>query len=411
MERLLHGASGLTRTALESASASMQSDNPIPLPTDADAVSANVLPFYGNEGKRAAVELFLSRLCATGRSHTLLLYSDEDMSWLYEDAAFRSRWAALLVRILTLGGSIKMIHTVSRNATELLEAVQSWLPVYLVGRIEPYYCPRLRDGIYHRSLFVACGHSALVSTSVASNTQGMVNLLFEDRAVTDSFEREFWNYYALCRPLMHVCRGPRDAEVARAALRRFESGTGSLYLAQNLPSFHTMPKAVLAAMAEGENLALYESHRAAAAASFRARLAAGEKVVELLHLPDPAVFEGGRVSLPLCALVGLPELSYDASLLAKHLKAVQRLLQNHEQYTVVLADTIPAELTIAAGEDAGAMMICPLPALFSMEEQNLSAAFIEYLARAAARSTKRKTAAALAAYINALPKPAQDWNP
>ena len=35
----------------------------------------------------------------------------------------------------------------------------------------------------------------------------MVNLLFEDRAVTDSFEREFWNYYALCRPLMHVCRG------------------------------------------------------------------------------------------------------------------------------------------------------------------------------------------------------------
>ena len=114
----------------------MQSDNPIPLPTDADAVSANVLPFYGNEGKRAAVELFLSRLCATGRSHTLLLYSDEDMSWLYEDAAFRSRWAALLVRILTLGGSIKMIHTVSRNATELFEAVQSWLPVYLVGRID-----------------------------------------------------------------------------------------------------------------------------------------------------------------------------------------------------------------------------------------------------------------------------------
>ena len=138
----------------------MQSDNPIPLPTDADAVSANVLPFYGNKGKRAAVELFLSRLCATGRSHTLLLYSDEDMSWLYEDAAFRSRWAALLVRILTLGGSIKMIHTVSRNAT-------------------------------------------------------------------DSFEREFWNYYALCRPLMHVCRGPRDAEVARAAARSTKRKTAA----------------------------------------------------------------------------------------------------------------------------------------------------------------------------------------
>ena len=410
MERLLHGMSRLTRTALESASASMQAGAPVTAPADPDAAGADALPFYGNAGKRAAVELFLSRLCVTGQAHTLLLYSDEDMSWLYEDPDFRSRWASLLVRILTLGGSIKMIHTVSRNATELLEAVRSWLPIYLVGRIEPYYCPRLRDGIYHRSLFVACGHSALVSTSVSSHTEGMVNLLFDDRGVTESFEREFWNYYALCRPLMQVCRSPRDADAAYAAVRRFEAGAGSLYLAQSLPSFYTMPKAVLTAMADDESLPLFESRRAAAAAAFRARLAAGGQVIELLHLPDPAVFESGGVPLPLCALLGQPELSYDAALLARHLRAVQRLMKNYEQYTVLLTDAIPAGLTIAAGEDAGAMMACPLPALFSMEEQNISAAFIEYLARTAARCSKRKSAAALTGYIKALPKPAQDWD-
>ena len=401
--RLLLSASGLTRGRLEAA-ASAQASAPVELSESPAPAAAGALPFYGNEGKRNAVELFLSRLCATGKAHTLLLYSDEDMSWLYEDAAFARRWGGLLSKVLLLGGSIKMIHTVSRNVTELMEAVQNWMPLYLSGRIEPYFCPRLRDGVYRRSLFVAQGHSALVSNSVVSGTEGMVNLLFDEPRVVGAFETEFWNYFALCRPLMHIYRGVGDAEPLRAELRRLEAGNGSFYLAQGLPSFFTMPKPVLAAMSEGGDADSLEKLLAKSAAAFSARVKSGKQVVEVLNLPDPSVFQSGRVAHPMWPLLGLQELSYDAKLLARHLSAVLKLMEKHENYRVVLSEQISAELMVLAVENAGAMLLCPLPAVFSMEEQNISTAMFEYLSRVAAQNGKRKTSAVLTEYIKALRK-------
>ena len=401
--RLLLSASGLTRGKLEAAASARSNAQIEPSETPAPA-AAGALPFYGNEGKRNAVELFLSRLCATCKAHTLLLYSDEDMSWLYEDAAFAQRWGQLLSKVLLLGGSIKMIHTVSRNVTELMEAVQKWLPLYLSGHIEPYFCPRLRDGVYRRSLFVARGHSALVSNSVVTGTEGMMNLLFDEPRVVNAFETEFWNYFALCRPLMQIYRGAGDAEPLRAELRRLEAGNGSLYLAQALPSFYTMPKSVLAAMARDEDVDSLEKLRARSAAAFSARIKEGRQVVEVLNLPDPSVFQSGRAALQMWSLLGLPELSYDAKLLARHLNTVLKLMEKHENYRVVLCEQISPELMVLSVENTGAMLLCPLPAVFSMEEQNISTAMLEYLSRVAARNGKRKTSAVLAEYIKTLRK-------
>lgn len=399
--RLLLDASSLTRGRLKAAAA-----HPVPRVGEpaaaSDPASVGALPFYGNEGKRSAVELFLSRLCATGKAHSLLLYSDEDMSWLYEDEAFARRWSALLAELLQLGGRIKMIHTVSRNVTEMLEAVQKWMPLYLTGRIEPYFCPRLRDGVYRRSLFVARGHSALVSNSVMTGTEGMVNLLFDEPRVVAAFESEFENYFTLCRPLMQVYRSERDAEALRAELQRLDLGGGSFYLAQSLPSFFTMPKSVLTAISDGTGAETLEKLRARSAAAFAARMKAGRQVVELLNLPDPSALKDGRASLPMWPLLGLGELSYDAKQLKRHLAAVLKLLEKYENYTVLLSDTISPELMVMASEHTGALLLCPLPAVFSIGEQNLSTAMLEYLSRLAERARRQKNISALKAYINRL---------
>lgn len=395
IHHFLKDASGLTRDRLVGSDTEM----PAELPEPNQPPAASSLVFYGNEGKRNGVELFLTRLCKTERPHTLLLYSDEDMSWLYEDAAFAARWSALLKKILSLGGRIKMIHTLGRNATELMAAVQSWLPLYLTGQIEPCYCPRLRDGVYHRSLFVAQGCMALVSTSVTNRTDGMPNLLFEDREIVDAFETEFWNYYALCRPLMRVYRGTEDAEALRGELRRLDGEAGGLYMAQALPSFATMPKRVLSAMLGGDNTVM-EALRERAADAFRRRLESGEQVVELLNLPDPAA--PGHPELPVWQLLGLPGLVYDAELLSAHLAAVQAVAERYDTYRVLISREIPPELMLLASENAGTLLLCPLPAVFSMEEQTVSAALREYLQRAAGKTDQKNDAELLTKYIRTL---------
>ncbi|CDZ75437.1 Hypothetical protein ING2D1G_1299 [Peptoniphilus sp. ING2-D1G] len=50
---------------------------------------------YGNGGKRKAVEQFFQLILQEDKPQTLLLFPDEDMSWLYENASFSRKWAEL----------------------------------------------------------------------------------------------------------------------------------------------------------------------------------------------------------------------------------------------------------------------------------------------------------------------------
>ena len=72
---------------------------------------------------------------------TLLLFSDENMAWLYEDTAFAARWAELFAQVLARGNRVRIVHTVSRNMNEMLEAVTKWVPIYMTGAVEPYHYP------------------------------------------------------------------------------------------------------------------------------------------------------------------------------------------------------------------------------------------------------------------------------
>ena len=167
--------------------------------------------FYGNEGKREAVITFLKELFQSDGSFTLLLHSNEDMFWLYEKPKFMNTWAALMGQLLGKGCSIKIIHSISRDAGDMWEAVRGWLPLYMSGAVEPWYYPRLRDGVYRRTLFLAGGHSAVISNSIENNTEGILNILINDAAAIQALEKEFNDYLSLCRPLMDI-RRPKDLE-------------------------------------------------------------------------------------------------------------------------------------------------------------------------------------------------------
>ena len=71
------------------------------------------------------------------------------------DADYAQLWARLMVRVLTRGNRIKIIHTISRDLGEMLSAISQWMPLYMIGAIEPYFYPKKRDGIFKRTLFIA----------------------------------------------------------------------------------------------------------------------------------------------------------------------------------------------------------------------------------------------------------------
>ena len=64
---------------------------------------------------------------------TIYSYSDENMNWLI-DKNFQIKWKQYLISLLQSGTKIKIIHSLSRNYDELINAVTMWFPLYLARK-------------------------------------------------------------------------------------------------------------------------------------------------------------------------------------------------------------------------------------------------------------------------------------
>ena len=165
----------------------------------------NTTYYYGNKGKQEAVILFLENL-ENKIDETLYLYSDENLNWML-DKTFSEKWSRLLTSVLKNGNKIKRIHYLSRDYSELVNAVFKWLPLYLTGNIEPYYIPKLRDSINRRTIFVS-NNQAITSNSIENKTDNMLNLYTKEPQLLFAIKEEFNNYLNISKPLLNIQYNP-----------------------------------------------------------------------------------------------------------------------------------------------------------------------------------------------------------
>lgn len=158
--------------------------------------------FYGIDGKREAVLLFLESVINAKTPQTLYLSSDEGMDWLGDDVGFFNKWRGLMGQVILQGNRIRIIHSVNRDLDEMLIAIKGWMPLYMTGSIEAYYYPKKRDGVFKRTLFIAPKTGAIISTSVGNMEDIVPCTLISDKRAIEGYKREFDNYLSLCKPLV-----------------------------------------------------------------------------------------------------------------------------------------------------------------------------------------------------------------
>ena len=372
VERLLTGLSAL---------GAERGMPPLP-PVSAPEAGQTTMFYYGNEGKRQAVERFLSRLCALETPVEIHLFSEEDMAWMSEDKEFGRRWGMLLIRFIQNGGRIRIIHTIRRDIGEMMEGVRKWLPLYMGGAIQSYYYPKLRDNIFRRTLFIAPGCAAICSTSVGTSTEGRLNILTEEPAAVEALEGEFCDYFALCKPLMQVFR-LQNNEALWKTLADFDASEGDLITAQPCLSRYTTPDEVIRSVSARCSSSAFAKLCRASRANFERSLSAGSSYYDFLVLPDLDTVRAGRVPLPLCDLYGQPELCYTRQEFCLHLRNMLRLLREEPGYRVALPEQFPPNILLFVKEDTGAFVarLDQPSAVFGLDEPRMIAALWEYSSR------------------------------
>ncbi len=378
--------------------------------------------YYGNAGKREGVERFLSELCDMSSPPLLLLHSDENLTWMYEDENFVQRWIKLLMEFIAKGGKIKIIHTVRRNIEEMLEAIRKWMPLYTTGKIEAYYCPRIRDNIYRRTLFVAQNKSALVSHSIMDTEKSMVNIFLHDKGAVNALEDEFFDFLALCRPLIRIFHSGNIEDFLHT-YAEFTKADDNLIMLRSIPSRCTMPESVNRSMAARISHTAFSQETSRLRTRFENHLLQGFRITEILCLKDPDTIADDTIPLPFCDLLGQPDLKYTRQEFRQHLEHLLACLKSQPNYHVILLpqrsfishsvkalsefDPIasPMEnIMLMIKESTGVLMHNAgqaTLALFS-SESDITASFWDYLHRMTLGENRQETIRALKKYIDSL---------
>lgn len=371
--RFLSGFSGMTRrqtTALPSENCRSSFPNePISI-------------YYGVEGKRRAAEYFLSEVAAQETPRTLLLFSDEGTAWMTEDPAFTQRWAELMIRVLSRGNRIKIIHTISRDLDEMLNAISQWMPLYMSGSIEPYFYPKKRDGVFKRTLFIAPETAAVISSSVGNQVSVAANVLYRDRNAVASFAEEFLQYLRLCRPLMRIFT-VQEQEECYATLAEFERGQADTLIKTESLSLLTMPEILLAQILkrsgidESGKASIHEIRRQVFLDNLQSN-----RFTEIISLPDIETVKSGTVKISMSDMLGGGAVYYTPEEFAAHLEHILALLASCENYHVYLVDRPTEErYMVYAREDLGviAAKTSQPPVVLAINEGNMTATFWDFL--------------------------------
>ncbi len=372
--------------------ASIPQINPSPLPDlehlnikkeDTNETAVPTTVYYGNNGKREGVKKFLSCLIAKNRPFNLFLYSDEEMSWLVENPEFAKQWAVMLYQLLKTGSHIQIIHTISRNFSEMMEAIRKWLPLYATGAIEPYYYPMMRDNIYHRSLFIADEHSALISTSVENHTEGMANFYIKDSAVIDSLKSEYNNYFKLCKPLMKTYSALKNKAELMNKLIEVEKTHGKYMVAHPVPGLWTMPDDLAKKISERSYNDAIISRISEMKNDIIDVLDNGGSITEFLTIPVSIVRDNKKINIPLSDIMSETDYYYLPEEFLYHLKVAKKVCDKYPNYNIVVTDDLPTSIIMMTHMESDTIIAnssAPTYA-FVVSNQQFSTSFYEYMQR------------------------------
>lgn len=338
--------------------------------------------YYGIEGKRQAAEYFLLEVVAQDKPQTLLLFNDESTDWMTAEPEFAARWAGLMIEVLSKGNKIKIIHTVSRDLDEMLNAIHQWMPLYMTGLIEPYHYPKKRDGVFKQTMFISPGVSAVISSSVGQSINKTANLLIKNHDAIRAYTEEFHQYLNQCKSLMRIF-AEKDKEYYLETLWEFEKEKSDSMIKTESLSIVTMPEEVSSGILlrfgiENSDLAEYQRQRIK---NFK-KILQTNIFYEIVPVFDSERVKDNKIKVSFSDIMSGGLIYYTKEEYIGHLEGLVYLLNTYDNFHVKLVDGMTeSNYMVYAKEELGQIIAktSAPPLVLAVNETNLTAAFWDYL--------------------------------
>jgi len=280
--------------------------------------------YFGSTGLQNAVIRFLGGVISGGAKE-LYLYSDQNMNWLI-DPAFRIKWATLMLGCVQKGVRIHVIHNVDRDASEMIEAIISWLPLYMSGMLSSYYCKKQKNSRFSNTIFLCPGVSCVKGSNVIGTEDQNGEYRYDtDPKILEIHQAAFQGLLADAKQLVRIY-GDLESEGL------IQTGnSGMTVLGTTLP-LATMPKETLVSILERCGADETVKNRAFSVWESRKKLLdytlSGSFVHECIPVADEESLFSSKVSADIPGIT----VTYTPKEYAEHIRSIMALSDENLNY-------------------------------------------------------------------------------
>ncbi len=201
---------------------------------DKTALSDDQTLYHGMVGLQTAVLRFLGNVIER-KEKDLYLYSDQNIDWITADKAFQAKWISLMIRCVTSGVKIHIIHNIERDLSEIGEAIRSWLPLYPSGQIESFYLDGQKNTNFSTTMFLCPGYACIYGNNVVGTENESGNYLYETEPEKINLYRQFFDtLLGKAHRLIRVCK--------TADFFLFETNSSDITVLSGCPTVFSMPE-------------------------------------------------------------------------------------------------------------------------------------------------------------------------
>ena len=211
--------------------------------------------YFGMVGLKSALLRLLCRAYELS-SESLLIYSDQEMSWVMSDEGFVRDCASLLYRCTSENGMrVSIIHDTDNDLVRTFSSLRTWMPLYIAGSISSYRSPVEKGGRFTASIFLCPGIGCITGSNIRGTDLDTYVYRYDTCPdVLTSYEVQYKDMLESCSPLITV----HDID----SITHLDTLIAQdLCVVINTLPFSTMPRSVLDSLLARSVLPLKEKKR------------------------------------------------------------------------------------------------------------------------------------------------------
>lgn len=182
----------------------------VPLPTQQRQL------YYGTAQMREGQLAFFQQVLNSRSRESLFMCTDMPLLEMAEDEIFVAHWVLSMASLLEKGLNINIIHELNRPLREMLLALEAWIPLYMTGRIAPYYLPKKSTELYHHLLYTSSSAALAGECIAGKHDHGRYELTTDPRELS-YFKTRARDLLRKAKPLMEIYGADRWEEFPRFA--------------------------------------------------------------------------------------------------------------------------------------------------------------------------------------------------